>query len=227
MLRAARLVVALLVATLLAACSDGAAQPETTADRSSAAAGGPASAEPSAEPSTGTSDRASDGSTALPPEEASPTEEPSLSATPPPFPVSLPAYFDRSFSGGGLRLGAVRERTADYTSYATSYRSGELRITGVLNVPTGRGPFPAVVLAHGYIDPAIYVSGQGMTRERGVLAARGYVALHVDYRGHAGSDSRPATARDGCASTTPSTSSTPCTPCARPALCPSTTSGSR
>ena len=58
-------------------------------------------------------------------------------------------------------------------------------ISGVLNVPTGRGPFPAVVLAHGYIDPAIYVRGQGMTRERGVFASRGYVALHVDYRGHA------------------------------------------
>jgi dipeptidyl aminopeptidase/acylaminoacyl peptidase len=48
-----------------------------------------------------------------------------------------------------------------------------------------------VVLAHGYIDPAIYVRGQGMTRERGYLAARGYVALHVDYRNHAESDDDP------------------------------------
>ena len=58
-------------------------------------------------------------------------------------------------------------------------------------MPTGRGPFPAVVLAHGYIDPAFYVRGQGMTRERGYLAARGYVALHVDYRNHAESDDDP------------------------------------
>jgi dipeptidyl aminopeptidase/acylaminoacyl peptidase len=48
-----------------------------------------------------------------------------------------------------------------------------------------------VVLAHGYIDPAVYVRGQGMTRERGFLASRGYVALHVDYRNHAGSDDDP------------------------------------
>jgi dipeptidyl aminopeptidase/acylaminoacyl peptidase len=89
----------------------------------------------------------------------------------------------------------VRERTAAYTSYDASYRSGRLRVTGVLNVPTGRGPFPAVVLAHGYIDPASYVSGQGMTRERGYLASRGFVAFHVDYRNHAGSDDDPATAR--------------------------------
>jgi len=98
-----------------------------------------------------------------------------------------------------LRLGAVRERTAEYTSYDITYRSRSstrnreesYRISGVLNVPAGRGPFPAVVLAHGYIDPAYYVRGQGMTRERGFLAARGYVALHVDYRNHAESDDDP------------------------------------
>jgi dipeptidyl aminopeptidase/acylaminoacyl peptidase len=93
----------------------------------------------------------------------------------------------------------VRERTAAYTSYDVSYRSRSTtpngqesyRITGVLNVPNGRGPFPAVVLAHGYIDPAVYVRGQGMTRERGYLASRGYIAFHVDYRNHAGSDDDP------------------------------------
>jgi dipeptidyl aminopeptidase/acylaminoacyl peptidase len=107
----------------------------------------------------------------------------------------MPAYFQREPDGGDLRLGAVRERTAAYTSYNASYRSGRLRVTGVLNVPTGRGTFPAVVLAHGYIDPAYYVSGQGMTRERGYLASRGFVAFHVDYRNHAGSDDDPATAQ--------------------------------
>lgn len=114
-------------------------------------------------------------------------------------PVSVPGLAEQRHRGDRLRLGAVRERTPAYTSYDVAYRSrsttrrGEesYRITGVLNVPTGRGPFPAVVLAHGYIDPAIYVRGQGMTRERGYLAARGYVALHVDYRNHAESDDDP------------------------------------
>lgn len=105
--------------------------------------------------------------------------------------MSLPAYFDRAFRGGDLRLGRVRERTPSYTSYNVTYRSEQWRITGVLNVPRGAGPFPAVVLAHGYIDPAVYKQGQGMTRERGSLAAAGYVALHVDYRNHAGSDDDP------------------------------------
>src|SRR5262249_23016295 len=97
------------------------------------------------------------------------------------------------------RLGAVRERTPAYTSYDVTYRSrsttpsGEesYTISGVIDVPRGRGPFPAVVLAHGYIDPAIYVRGQGMTRERGYLAGPGYIALQGDYRTHAESDDAP------------------------------------
>ena len=114
-------------------------------------------------------------------------------------PVSVLGLAEQQHRGDRLRLGAVRERTAAYTSYDVTYRSrsstprGEesYTISGVLNVPTGPGPFPAVVLAHGYIDPAYYVRGQGMTRERGYLAARGYVALHVDYRNHAESDDDP------------------------------------
>lgn len=94
----------------------------------------------------------------------------------------------------------MRERTAAYTSYDVTYRATtgprSFTISGVLNVPTGPGPFPAVVLAHGYIDPAFYVRGQGMTRERGVFASRGYVALHVDYRGHAESTDDPRSDRD-------------------------------
>jgi dipeptidyl aminopeptidase/acylaminoacyl peptidase len=115
-------------------------------------------------------------------------------------PVSVPGLAEQQHSGDRLRLGAVRELTDAYSSYDVTYRSSTVTargdqesytISGVLNVPRGRGPFPAVVLAHGYIDPAVYVRGQGMTRERGYLAARGYIALHVDYRNHAESDDDP------------------------------------
>lgn len=111
-------------------------------------------------------------------------------------PVSVLGLAAQRQRGDRLRLGAVREVTPAYTSYDVTYRSrstpprGEeaYTISGVLDLPRGGGPFPAVVLAHGYIDPAYYVRGQGMTRERGYLAAKGYVALHVDYRNHAESD---------------------------------------
>ena len=47
--------------------------------------------------------------------------------------------------------------------------------------------------AHGYIDPAYYVKGQGLIRERGWLADAGYVTLHTDYRNHAGVRDAPRT----------------------------------
>jgi dipeptidyl aminopeptidase/acylaminoacyl peptidase len=132
--------------------------------------------------------------TADPSRPARPSAAPSSTA--PVEPVSLPAYFDRDFDGGGLRFGQVRERTASYTSYDVTYRSERWRISGVLNVPRGEGPFPAVVLAHGWIDRDAYVRGQGMTRERGYLADSGYIALHVDYRNHAESDRDPGLVRN-------------------------------
>jgi uncharacterized protein len=164
---------------LLAGCSSG------DADSEDGAAAPSTSPTPSASP---------DNPSPKAPETSKPAKnEPAV------HPVSVLGLAEQQQRGDRLRLGAVRERTPAYTSYDVTYRSrsttlrGEesYTISGVLNVPTGRGPFPAVVLAHGYIDPAFYVRGQGMTRERGYLAAQGYVALHVDYRNHAESDDDP------------------------------------
>lgn len=107
-----------------------------------------------------------------------------------------PGYFGQQGRGDRLRLIGVREEATTYVSYDATFRSNRLLVTGVLNVPRGRGPFPAVVLAHGYIEPDQYVSGQGMTRERTLLCQRGLVAFHVDYRNHAGSDTDPRLDRD-------------------------------
>ena len=51
-----------------------------------------------------------------------------------------------------------------------------------MNVPSGKGRFPVVVLLHGHIDEDLDVTGQGMRREQDALARNGYVASHVDYR---------------------------------------------
>lgn len=120
-----------------------------------------------------------------------------LLATAPPAqaeatPETIPAAIAATFDGRDLRIGKVRARTSAYTRYSVSYQSGDLRITGIMNVPRGKGPFPVVVLAHGYIDPDVYWSGQGFRREQDTLARQGYVAFHVDYRNHAGSDDDPA-----------------------------------
>ncbi len=190
-----RLIMALLSATLLTSCSTGSSG--TTGTPSKGEASGstiPSTETPSAPSSPKDAPKPEDSAEPGPgTAETEPERESRVRA------VSVLGLAEQRHRGDRLRLGAVREQTAEYTSYDVTYRSRSstpsgaesYRISGVLNVPTGRGPFPAVVLAHGYIDPAYYVRGQGMTRERGYLAARGYVALHVDYRNHAESDDDP------------------------------------
>ncbi|MDT0571134.1 prolyl oligopeptidase family serine peptidase [Streptomyces sp. DSM 3412] len=145
------------------------------------AAGEREGAAPTAPPTTG---RSSATSHDPPRTEASPTPTPV-------DPVSIPALIARPHTGSDLRLGAVLARTAAYTSHAVTYESDGLTISGIMNIPEGEGPFPALVLAHGYIDPAVYTTGRGLAREQDLLAREGYVVLHTDYRNHAGSDDDP------------------------------------
>jgi dipeptidyl aminopeptidase/acylaminoacyl peptidase len=138
-------------------------------------------------PALDSADATTSRSTTTPkPTTASPTPTPK-----PPYPVSIPALMHERYDGRGLRLGDVLDENGDYTRYFVTYRSGDLRISGIMNVPKGDGPFPALVLNHGYIDPDVYTNGRGLRREQDYLARHGYVVLHTDYRNHAQSDDDP------------------------------------
>lgn len=130
-------------------------------------------------------------STSAPPASlaASPTGTPPAAL--PPHSVSLQALIQKELTGRDLKLGRVLARTGEYTRYFVTYKSGALTISGIMNVPVGAGPFPVLVLNHGYIDPDVYVNGQGLRREQDYLAREGYVVLHTDYRNHAASDDDP------------------------------------
>lgn len=109
-----------------------------------------------------------------------------------PYPLSLQALSQKEFNGSELKLGKVLAETSTYTRHYITYKSGELTISGILNVPKGVGPFPALILNHGHIDTAIYTNGRGLKREQDYFARNGYIVLHPDYRNHAdsGKDTR-------------------------------------
>lgn len=161
--RAAGVAVLLLVPSL-AACSsdDSAPTPEVT----SAGSGRPSSGPTQPPTPTELSDN-------LPPA----TDTPSLAN-----------LMRADFDGRGLRVLRTETRTDAYTRQQVTYRSNDALVSGVLLRPHGRGPFPAVVLNHGYIEPSAYATGQGMAREQDWLARAGFVVLHTDYRGHAAGD---------------------------------------
>ncbi len=112
-------------------------------------------------------------------------------ATPAPNPVSIPSLIAASYDGAGLTLGHETGSTTAYRQFLVTYRGDGLSISGRMNIPRTGGPFPAVVLAHGYADPAVYDNATQMSRERDYLARQGYVALLVDYRNHAYSSKDP------------------------------------
>ena len=98
---------------------------------------------------------------------------------------SIATFFKKQFDGRDLTVGKVLESYDTYTRYGITYRSGELTISGIMNVPKGAGPFPVLILNHGYIDPAIYTNGRGLRREQDYLVRQGFVVIHPDYRNHA------------------------------------------
>src|SRR6187401_1723469 len=108
-----------------------------------------------------------------------------------PNPISMQALINKKYDGHNLKLGRMLGDYGAYKRYLITYRGDGLKISDVMNVPDGKGPFPVLVLNHGYIDPDTYFPGQGMPREHDYLARHGYVVLHTDYRGHASSDNDP------------------------------------
>jgi dipeptidyl aminopeptidase/acylaminoacyl peptidase len=151
----------------------------------------PAGAADTPEPSATTTDSPSPGTGSSPGEGSSEGSSPAESpeALPPvDDPVSLAALMREDFPGGRIRLGRQVLANEAYTRHEVTYPSGDVTVSGVLLRPRGKGPFPAVVLNHGYIEPSIYVTGQGLMREQDYLARAGFVVLHTDYRGHAASD---------------------------------------
>ncbi|WP_256793061.1 S9 family peptidase [Terrabacter sp. Ter38] len=174
------LAVGLNAALLLGACSTGG----PTDDRG----GGTTGAGPTAYASASSAPSPAPSTTAA---EQTPTPGPTSTPKPAPDPASIAALIAMQYDGGNLRLGRERGSTDAYRQYFATYESNGLTISGRINIPRGTGPFPAVVLAHGYVDPAVYTNGETMLRERDHLARQGYVTLHIDYRNHAQSDTDP------------------------------------
>lgn len=97
-------------------------------------------------------------------------------------------YFDKKYDGREFTTGRVLESNSAYTRYFITYKSGELTISGIMNVPKGtipEGGFPVLILNHGFIDQSIYTNGRGLKREQDYLARKGFVVIHPDYRNHA------------------------------------------
>jgi dipeptidyl aminopeptidase/acylaminoacyl peptidase len=104
---------------------------------------------------------------------------------------SIPVMAEKEFQGSDLKLVKILDKNINYTRYSITYKSEGFTISGIMNVPVGKGPFPVLILNHGYIEPKNYTNGQGLKREQDFFAKNGYVVLHSDYRNYGFSDFDP------------------------------------
>lgn len=121
--------------------------------------------------------------------------------------LGIEALAARRYGGGQLTLIEPMETQSDeYERYKISYPSDGLNIVGFMNIPAGQGdgPFPVVIVVHGYIDPPIYalepyqVLGY-TTLYANALSRNGYITIHPNLRNYPPSDSGPNPFRIGYA----------------------------
>jgi dipeptidyl aminopeptidase/acylaminoacyl peptidase len=136
---------------------------------------------------------------------STPTATPTPTLTPTPGPYAGLTIADlaaREYGSGEMRVEEVLAVTDAFTRSLITYPSDGLTIYGFMNVPQpveSRGPFPVVIVLHGYISPDVYTTLAYTTRYADALARAGYIAIHPNLRNFPPSDEGPDPFRVGIA----------------------------
>lgn len=128
-----------------------------------------------------------------------PTTTPAPTATPEPTAtpdvvagLTIPDLRQLRYGEGEITIGEVYARGPGYTSFRISYPSADgLRLTGLLHVPDGDGPFPLLIANRGYIAPERYQPGMDSRAFSEYFASRGWLVVAPDYRAYGGGDDGP------------------------------------
>lgn len=191
--RTLRMILIGMLALALQACAP-AGQPEATTTDVSASPDNSLGGTPVSTATTRPSSTAA--RTATP----SATPSPTISATPDPYePFSIAGLSQRAYGGGELQIYERWQANAAFERAYFEYPSDGLRVHGFMNIPSGPGPHPVVMVLHGYIDPSVYTIQTYTTRYADALARSGYFVLHPNYRSYPPSDVGPNPFRAGYA----------------------------
>jgi dipeptidyl aminopeptidase/acylaminoacyl peptidase len=104
------------------------------------------------------------------------------------FPFTINGLRQHEYQGGKIHIRSKLDENEKFTSYLIDYPSDGLKITGVMQIPVGDGPFPVIVMNHGFFARSVYSSGDGTDRSSAFLAEHGYITLASDYRSWGDSD---------------------------------------
>ncbi len=100
---------------------------------------------------------------------------------------------------GDIKIIETLEQTPTFTRYHISYPSDGLTIDGFMDIPLGTGPFPVVLVNHGYMPTRDYDMLTYSAKYADALANNGFLTIHSSYRNHRGSERGPNPYRIGYA----------------------------
>lgn len=183
-LTVSHVLLSILCASVLAACSNAPAQP--TAPAASATVFQPAvTLLPSA--TAAPIQTAQPSSTPAPTATATPVLSPTPSPKPTPHPLTIDAMRQREYPGSDIVIEETLASGGNYHRYYASYYSEGLKQYGLLTVPFGEKPgtgFPVIIFNHGYIAPSVYRTTERYVAYVDGFARNGFIVFRPDYRGH-------------------------------------------
>ncbi|GAB4481934.1 MAG: hypothetical protein Kow00124_30180 [Anaerolineae bacterium] len=120
------------------------------------------------------------------------TVTPTATATPDPLaPYTIDALAARVFGESDILVRTVLNATLPFHQYIVEYESDGIPVTALANIPYGDGPFPVLIVLHGYIPPEEYYPGLDSRTLGDPYALAGYAVFMPDYRGYAGAAGGP------------------------------------
>lgn len=103
-------------------------------------------------------------------------------------PYTIEGLRARTYPGGEIEIVQAVEGLDRFTRYVIQYPSDGLTIQASMHVPVGIGPFPVIILNHGYVRRSEYFPGAGTYAAADYFAEHGYVTIAPDYRSWGDSD---------------------------------------
>ena len=104
------------------------------------------------------------------------------------LPYTIYELRKHSYGGGQIEELDVMEERETFTRYQIRYPSNGLNIYGFANVPKGEGPFPVIIILHGYGRSNTPTVLGPDTDIADFLASNGYLVLRSNMRGYPPSD---------------------------------------
>jgi dienelactone hydrolase len=102
-------------------------------------------------------------------------------------PLTFMALSERKYQSE-IKLGMATRNEDKYTTFVFTYTSDGKAISGMANIPKGKGPFPVIVLLRGHVDREVYYIGHGTEKQANYYAEHGFLTLAPDFLGYGESD---------------------------------------